>query len=137
MSYHCYQINNLIYLYASHKKGYFEYSLSRFESLDRIFQKQDDWLKYSRLFILYVLETLNFQFFSGKEATYNKVKLWVFTGEYYNIRAADKLRVELETNYFNKDELPKNLQTEFGKLKGMSNYLVYVHITDFKHGITP
>ena len=119
------------------KKGYLEYSLSRFVSFDCIFQKQDDWLKYSRLFILYVLETLNFQFFSGKEAAYNKVKLWVFTGESRDFRAADKLREELERNHFNKDELPKNLQTEFGKLKGMSNYLVYVHITDFKHGITP
>ena len=111
---------------SPHKKVYFEYSLSRFASLDCIFQKQDDWLKYSRLFILYVLETLNFQFFSGKVAAYNKVKLWVFTGEYRNYRTADKLREELETNYFNKDDLPKNLETEFGKLKGMSNYLVYI-----------
>ena len=54
------------------------------------------------------------------------MKLWVFTGEGYSGRGADKLREDMERNYFNKDELPKNLQSEFGKLTGMSNYLVYM-----------
>ena len=54
-------------------------------------------------------------------AKYKKVKLWVFTGETEKFRNADKLREDMERNYFNKDELPKNLQSEFGKLNGMSN----------------